>query len=86
VKLKDKSKSSRKRLGVPMALACVLATMTAFAPDARAQKNVDAVKALKAMSDYVSGQKTFSVTFDSDVEVITSELQKIQFTVRAKCS
>ena len=35
---------------------------------------------LKAMSDYVASQKNISVTFDSDVEVITSDLQKLQFT------
>jgi hypothetical protein len=40
----------------------------------------DAGKVLKAMSDYLTGQKTISMTFDSDIEVITSELQKIQFT------
>jgi hypothetical protein len=32
------------------------------------------------MSDYVSSQKTLSVTYDSDIEVITPTLQKIQFT------
>lgn len=46
---------------------------------ASAQGN-DADKLLKAMSDYVASQKAISVTFDSDVEVITSNLQKIQFT------
>jgi len=40
----------------------------------------DAGKILKLMSDYVTGQKTTSMTFDSDIEVITAELQKIQFT------
>src|SRR6516165_3951928 len=40
----------------------------------------DASRVLKAMSDYLTGQKTISMTFDSDIEVITSELQKIQFT------
>ena len=34
----------------------------------------------KTMSDYVASQKTLSITFDSDIEVITSNLQKIQFT------
>jgi hypothetical protein len=71
---------SRKKAGGPMAVACALATMIVFAPSAHAQKNADAVKTLKAMSDYIAGQKTLSVTYDSDVEVITSELQKIQFT------
>ena len=32
------------------------------------------------MSDFVASQKNISVTFDSDVEVITSDLQKLQFT------
>jgi len=32
------------------------------------------------MSDYVASQKAMSVTYDSDIEVITSNLQKIQFT------
>ena len=49
----------------------------AVTPRAQAQ---DAGKIVKAMSDYVAGQKTISLTFDSDIEVVTSELQKIQFT------
>ena len=48
-------------------------------PHAKAQGN-DADKILKAMSDYVASQKTLSITFDSDIEVITPSLQKIQFT------
>jgi hypothetical protein len=46
-------------------------------PCAQAQ---DAGKILKAMSDYVTVQKNASISFDSDIEVVTSELQKIQFT------
>jgi hypothetical protein len=40
----------------------------------------DAVKILKAMADYTAGQKSISATFDSDIEVITQDLQKLQFT------
>ena len=40
----------------------------------------DAKAILKAMSDYVASQTTISLTFDSDIEVITPELEKIQFT------
>ena len=47
------------------------------AQSARAE---DATKVLKAMSDYTAGQKSISATFDSDIEIITPELQKIQFT------
>jgi hypothetical protein len=58
-------------------LAVALATMLAVTTSAQAQ---DARNIVKAMSDYVTGQKTISMTFDSDIEVVTSELQKIQFT------
>src|SRR5215470_6943192 len=54
--------------------AIVLAICT---PGARAQ---DAGQVLKAMSDYVTAQKSISMSFDSDIEVMTSDLQKIQFT------
>jgi hypothetical protein len=40
----------------------------------------DPAKVLKAMSDYLAGQKSLSAKFDSDIEVVTPELQKIQFT------
>ena len=44
-----------------------------------AQAEDDAGKILKAMSDYVGKQKSISVAFDTDIEVITPEIQKIQF-------
>ncbi len=40
----------------------------------------DSAALLKAMTDYTAAQKSISATFDSDIEVITAELQKIQFT------
>ena len=49
------------------------------APAAQAQEN-PAHKILKAMSDYVAAQKVISLTYDSDIEVLTVELQKLQFT------
>ena len=56
------------------AVACIAALVTpALAED-------DAAKILKAMADYTAGQKSISATFDSDIEVITPELQKLQFT------
>jgi hypothetical protein len=79
MKSKEESKVSRTYVG-PVATVCLLAGLTAFAPSAHAQKDVAAIKTLKAMSDYVAGQKALSVSFDSDVEVITDDLQKLQFT------
>ncbi len=55
------------------------AALTAGPVGAQAQGS-DAKSVLKAMSDYVSSQKTIELTFDSDIEVITPELEKIQFT------
>ncbi len=38
-----------------------------------------ATQILKTMSDFIAGQKNFSITFDTDIEVVTPEFQKIQF-------
>lgn len=46
---------------------------------ASAARADDAANILKSMTDYLSSQKTLSASFDSDIEVITPELQKIQF-------
>jgi hypothetical protein len=40
----------------------------------------DATVILKAMSEYVGSQQTIELTFDSAIEVITPQLEKIQFT------
>jgi hypothetical protein len=75
--------ASMRRCGPPgyragifvIALTTIVATM----PSASAQED-SADKLLKAMSDYVTSQKTISIAYDSDIEIITSNLQKIQFT------
>ena len=45
----------------------------------------DAKAILKAMSDYVGGQQTIDLTFDSAIEIITPQLEKIQFTNSGEC-
>lgn len=50
--------------------------LLAAASTARAN---DPAKVLKSMTDYLGAQKTLSASFDSDIEIITPELQKIQF-------
>ena len=40
----------------------------------------DATVLLKTMSDYVGSQQTIKLTFDSAIEIITPQLEKIQFT------
>jgi hypothetical protein len=44
----------------------------------------DAERILKAMSDYLTSQKAMMVSFDADIEVITPDLQKIQFASSGK--
>jgi hypothetical protein len=34
---------------------------------------------MKSMTEYLANQKSLSASFDSDIEIITPELQKIQF-------
>src|SRR5258708_8056814 len=51
---------------------------------AQSARGDDAAKVLKAMTDYTAAQKSISATFDSDIEVVTPELEKIQFTSSGK--
>jgi hypothetical protein len=63
-------------------LTCILvlaATLVCSGPCAQAQAS-DATSILKAMSDYMGSQKTIELTFDSDIEIITPQMEKIQFT------
>ena len=57
----------------------LVAALVSWAPCVQAQGS-DAKSILKAMSDYVSSMKTIELTFDSDIEVITPQMEKIQFT------
>jgi len=64
--------------GTIAAAVFALAAAVPVAPRAFAQAD-DAPQILKAMTDYIASQKTISATFNTDIEVITSDLQKIQF-------
>jgi hypothetical protein len=62
-------------------MGCLLGVGVLGTGPAMAQpQGSDAQSILKAMSDYVSSQQTIAITFDSDIEVITPYLEKIQFT------
>ena len=74
--------SFRKRTNILILSAALGAVFIPFIADtARAD---DAAKFLKAMTDYTAAQKSISATFDSDIEVVTPELEKIQFTSSGK--
>jgi hypothetical protein len=62
----------RATLGAATAVLLLAASSAARADDP--------AKILKSMTDYLGSQKTLSASFDSDIEIITPELQKIQFT------
>ena len=60
------------------AIGMAFAVILTATPAAQAQENA-ARKILKTMSDYVASQKVISLTYDADIEVLTFELQKLQF-------
>jgi len=63
-------------------LACfAVATILVIPANVEAEEPADDARAiLEAMSEYVAGQQTIELTFDSAIEVITPQLEKIQFT------
>lgn len=76
------SRERARRLTRGLANAALVTAVIAFtAQPARAD---DPTKLLKAMADYTAAQKSISATFDSDIEVVTPELEKIQFTSSGK--
>ena len=78
--MNEKQGEGSKTTRWPIVLAgMMLAMSVSFMTDAKAQGG-DAGKILKAMTDYVASQKTLALKYDSDIEVLTPELQKIQFT------
>ena len=75
----NRSSSTWRRtpaVGRAVAIVLGLTMLLLVSPSAQAQ---DAPKVLKAMADYVASQKVISATYDTDIEVITNDLQKIQF-------
>ena len=72
------SPSSGGSTRIAVGAVILAAALLAAAPLAGAQEG-DAKAILKSMTDYVSGQQTIELGFDSSIEVITPELEKIQF-------
>jgi hypothetical protein len=65
------------RRGIAAAAVLMAATFVAV-PWAQAQDD-PARKILRSMAGFLGGQKAFTVEFNSSIEVITPDLQKIQF-------
>ena len=70
----------KKRTGFyAMLVLAVLWISAVMSVNAQSQEN-DAELILKSMSDYVGSLKTIELSFDSEIEIITPQLEKIQFT------
>ena len=68
---------TRATLGAVTAAVILLAATSAARAD-------DSANILKSMTDYLGTQKSLSASFDSDIEIITPELQKIQSQAPAR--
>lgn len=71
-----RAKLLRTKTRAALAAATAAVILLSAGSAARAE---DPAKILKSMTDYLGGQTSLSASFDSDVEIITPELQKIQF-------
>lgn len=72
---------NRTRLRTLISVSATAASFAVLSAAAgTAARADDSAALLKAMTDYTTSQKSISATFDSDIEVITPELQKIQFS------
>lgn len=58
----------------------LLVPALAYAQKDPAPQLTGAKAILKSMSDWMGAQKSLELTFDSDIEIITPQLEKIQFT------
>lgn len=63
---------------IAFALASAV-VVPSFANGGKADPQADPKAVLKSMSDYLARQSTISAKFNSSIEVITPELEKIQF-------
>jgi hypothetical protein len=85
MKQSDLSKLASRSIGWRiLVVAALLSAAVSWTTGAHAQKTDEAAQILKSMSDYVASQKNISLTYDSDVEVVTSEVEKIQFASSGK--
>ena len=71
------SRSRRTFLGLAFAISAALMVLAGI-PRSQAAGD-DASQILKAMSDYLASQKTISAAFDSTLEAMTPQGEKIQF-------
>lgn len=77
-------RASEAGLGaLPCAALALIVLALAAGPPARAD-DAGARRILKAMSDYMASQKTLAADFDADLEIITPQIEKLQFSASGK--
>ena len=74
----NKTRRNRGRLKALSIALLIFVGAPAVLASAHVQEN-EATQILKRMSDYVAGQKTIEAAFNSSIEVVTADLEKIQF-------
>src|SRR5258705_4117965 len=74
----------RRRVSTLIQSSASVVVAVFIACTAQSARADDPAKVLKAMTDYTAAQKSISATFDSDIEVVTPELEKVQFTSSGK--
>lgn len=70
----------RCRRFMPNEKAWVIFLVAALATSAGQANEADAKRLLKAMSDYMAAQKAISFDFDSSLEIVSTEQQKLALT------
>jgi len=68
------------------AMAASSVALASFGVGARADESSDANAILKAMSDYVTSQKSITAAFNTDIEAVTPSSRRYNSRVRARCS
>jgi hypothetical protein len=71
--------SARLTLALAQMAALVAVVLLFAASRALAAEPGDAKEILKKMTDYIAAQKSVSASYDTDIEVVTTEGQKIAF-------
>jgi hypothetical protein len=70
----------RSRTTIVGRAAVVALLFAALSSAAQAQSRDDAKSRLKAMSDYIASQNNISLAYDTDIEAITADRQKLQLS------
>jgi hypothetical protein len=77
--MRRKNKIRLRNVPAWLSAAVVVGVVGTGTGDVARADEGEARNLLKAMSDYMAGETTISFNYDSDLEVVTSDLQKLKF-------